>query len=101
MEFAFFVNKFFVFKSKNKHLLHILKEHFLFLGTRIISGLIEIFGLPLLVYIGMDQRIFDIEGAVAKAVIAVVVIITNYLFGKYLAFRKSKHTVSLPKQNDN
>lgn len=60
----------------------------MFLSARIFTRVIEIAGLPLLVYIGLDQEVFGIEGAVAKAILSVVVIILNYVFSKFAIFRK-------------
>jgi len=87
--FAFFVNKIYVFKKTETGLAGTLKELVLFFGARIASGVIEIGGLPLLVGLGLDQAVFGIEGAVAKAILSVVVIVSNYFFSKFIIFRKS------------
>jgi len=86
--FAFHVNKLYVFKSPYSSLKKTSKELFLFLGARVLSGFVDIFGLPLLVYIGVDQTVFGIEGAVAKVIISVVVIVLNYIFSKFVIFGK-------------
>ena len=59
-----------------------------FFAGRIFSGLVELFGLPLLMKLGLDQSIFGIEGFAAKLVVTVVVIILNYILSKFIAFRK-------------
>ena len=58
--------------------------------SRIASGVVEIVGPSLLIGIGLNQAIFGIKGAVAKAITSVVVIILNYLFSKLLVFRKKE-----------
>ena len=86
--FAFVVNKLYVFERKGSSATETVKELLLFFLARIATGVIEIFGLPLLVYIGLDQEILGIEGAVAKIVTSVFVIVANYLFSKFIIFRK-------------
>ena len=84
--FAFHVNKIYVFKRPYSSLKKTLRELFLFLGARVLSGFVDIFGLPLLVYIGIDQTVFGIEGAVAKLIVSVVGIVLNYIFSKFVIF---------------
>ena len=86
--FAFIVNKIYVFRSVGTSTKKTFKELSLFFYARIFSGIFEIAGLPLLVWIGLDQKIFGIEGAVAKIVISVIVIVLNYLFSKFVIFKK-------------
>jgi len=88
--FAYFVNKKYVFESKYVSVKHSIREVFLFYGGRVFSGIIEVGGLPLLVYFGVDQQVFGIEGSVAKIIISVLVIITNYLIMKFIVFRKKQ-----------
>ena len=87
--FAFYVNKIYVFKRKKTGTAGVMRELLLFFGARVFSGVIEIGGLPLLVYIGLDQTIFGIEGALAKALLSVIVIIMNYFFSKFIIFKRS------------
>ena len=86
--FAYFTNKIFVFESKSFKPLTLLKELVSFIAARALTGVIEIFGTPLLVKIGLSQKLFGIDGAVAKIIISVIVIILNYVFSKILIFRK-------------
>lgn len=95
--FAFVTNKCFVFESKGWELRGTLREAVSFLGSRILSGLIEIAGPALLMTVGLDQAILGIKGAMAKAITSVVVIILNYLLSKLLVFRK-KETKKQTKQ---
>jgi len=86
--FAFIVNKLFVFESVDFSFQKTAKEIILFIGARIFSGIFEIAGLPLLVFIGLNQTIFGIEGAVAKILISVIVVLSNYIFNKFVIFKK-------------
>lgn len=88
--FAFVTNKCFVFESKSWAAGKVWKEAAGFLLSRIASGVVEIVGPSLLIGIGLNQAIFGIKGAVAKAITSVVVIILNYLFSKLLVFRKKE-----------
>ena len=88
--FAFVVNKIYVFEQKKSSVPGVIKELLMFFLARAATGVFEILGLPFLVHIGLDQEVFGIEGAVAKAIISVIVIIANYLFSKFIIFRKKK-----------
>ncbi|QQK09053.1 GtrA family protein [Miniphocaeibacter halophilus] len=88
--FAFFTNKIFVFNSRNFKIPHLLREFALFLGGRLLTGIIEIVGFPILMFFGIDQIIFGIEGLVAKFLIGAIVVILNYFFSKYFVFKNRK-----------
>ncbi len=88
--FAYITNKFLVFESKDRTPRFVIIEALKFFGSRLVSGVFEI-GLPsALIAIGLNQAVFGIEGAVAKAITSVVVIILNYIFSKLIVFRKKK-----------
>ena len=91
--FAYITNKIFVFESKTTNAKELLREIALFLSARITSGLFEIVGVPFLVWIGLNQTIFGIEGMVAKVLVSVIVIVLNYVFSKIFIFKK-KGTVA-------
>ncbi|MDQ0359785.1 GtrA family protein [Breznakia pachnodae] len=93
--FAYVTNKLFVFESKKWDVTLVMKELSLFFGSRVLSGIVEIGGFSLLVFIGMDQTMFGIKGFVAKAFISVFVIVLNYVFSKLLVFKKDKADDSL------
>lgn len=77
--FAFFTNKFFVFRHKSEH---IFREFLTFFGARALSGLVEIGGFALFVdVIGFNDWI-------VKIAIAVFVVIANYVLSKFLIFKK-------------
>lgn len=88
--FAFVTNKWFVFESKSLELQALIKEFGMFVGARVITGVLEIVGLPVLYYMGMKQSILGIEGFLAKAVVSVLVVILNYVFSKILIFKEKK-----------
>ncbi len=87
--FAFFVNKLLVFRSTSMDMRVIVKESIFFFLTRFVSGMMEIFGPELLINIGLRKSIFGIKGAVAKVIVSVLVIVSNYVLSKILVFRKS------------
>ena len=86
--FAFITNKIWVFQSRSWKPLLVLREGGAFLGARIITGLLEIIGVPFLFYIGLDYPLFGIEGFAAKVIVTVIVIVLNYLFSKFFIFRR-------------
>lgn len=86
--FAYITNKLWVFESKSWNPKIVWKELGMFLSARIFSGIFEIGLFPVLVWMGMNQSIFGVEGMLAKIVIGVLVIVLNYIFSKLLIFRK-------------
>ena len=90
VSFAFVTNKIWVFKSKTQGFNAIAKEALSFFGSRAVTGLIEIGGVPLLQFMGLNQKIFGIDGMLAKISISVVIIVLNYIFSKFIVFKKQK-----------
>ncbi len=88
--FAFITNKLWVFESKSFKASLVFKEAGAFVVSRLATGCLEWFGLPLLMLIGFNQAIFGIEGMVAKVLISVLVIILNYVFSKLFVFKKKE-----------
>lgn len=108
--FAFVTNKLIVFKSKEKTARILIPELLSFYASRGLTGLLEIFVPTLLVNAGItftflgDGGIFpnalrdsgfiyttlSDRGLVPKMIVAVVVIILNYVFSKLIVFRKKK-----------
>lgn len=86
--FAFITNKLFVFKSKSFAFSVAFPELTKFLSARILTGVLEMAGVPLLVSLGLGMTIFGIEGAVAKIIVTIAVIILNYVFSKLFIFKK-------------
>ena len=87
--FAFITNKIWVFESKSFEMN--IKEFISFVAARAVTGVIEIFGVPLLVKIGLNQRIFGVDGALAKVIVSVVVVVLNYVFSKLIVFKNKKN----------
>ena len=88
--FAFFTNKIFVFESKSWEAKVFWREFISFMLARAFTGVLEIVGVPLLVKLGLNQKIFGIEAMWAKIVIAIIVVITNYIFSKLIIFTKKE-----------
>lgn len=88
--FAYITNKLFVFESKSFKPTILFKELGLFVGSRLISGAVEWVGVPLLVWLGLNQTIFGVEGMVAKVLVSVIVVILNYILSKLIVFKKEK-----------
>ncbi len=89
---AFVTNKLYVFESKDWTPSVAIKEGVSFIGARLFTGMIEILMPAGLMSIGLNQAIFGVEGAVAKAITSVLVIILNYVFSKLLVFRTKKNS---------
>lgn len=79
--FAYVTNRKWVFESKNPN---ILKEAVVFTASRLFSGGTELLLLFLMVDLG------KMNDLVAKAITAVLVVILNYITGKFLVFRKGR-----------
>lgn len=95
--FAYVTNKLWVFESKSWVPKVLLKEVPEFFAARIFSLLVEEGGLWLFVEkMGFDAFSFEILGfeftgkLIAKLVLAVIVVILNYFFSKFVIFAKKK-----------
>ena len=95
--FAYVTNKLFVFESKSWNVKLVAKEVSSFFTARIFSFLIEEAGLFLLVDIcNMENFAVDVFGftvsgnMISKVLLAVVVVVLNYFFSKFVVFRKKK-----------
>ncbi len=93
--FAYIVNKLFVFSVKSFDTRTVLRELLEFFGARAFSFLIEEAGMVLFVevfafkHISIDLSFFTITGdLIAKVILAVIVIILNYFFSKFIIFKK-------------
>lgn len=91
--FAFITNKVWVFDSKSWRPSVAFREFWMFVTSRLATGVIEWFGLPLLIKLGVDQTIFGIEGMVAKILVSVIVVILNYVLSKLFIFKR-KNTIN-------
>lgn len=95
--FAFVVNKKWVFNSKSWKLNIAGKELWQFFLARFGTGFIEWIGVPLLAGTILGQPLdldfinVHIEGFWAKVVTCIIVIILNYVFSKFIIFKKDKN----------
>ncbi len=95
--FAFVTNKLFVFESKAWGKAELGSEIPKFLGARVFSLIIEELGLILFIDLLKFSEIsktvigFEITGElIAKMIMAVIVIVLNYFFSKFMIFKKQK-----------
>lgn len=88
--FAYLTNKIFVFEQKSWKPNIAFFEFSKFVSSRLLTGVVEIAGVDILVYVGLNQTIFGIEGMVAKVTVSIVVVILNYFFSKLIVFKKKK-----------
>ena len=86
--FAFVTNKVWVFRSYSWKPGFVLREAALFVSARLLTGVLEMAGVPLLVRLGMDQTLFGVRGMVAKVAVSVIVLVLNYVFSKLIIFKK-------------
>ena len=86
--FAYITNKCWVFESKTDTLSDMFREFVSFIGARILTGVMEIFGVPFLVMLGLDQTLFGVEGFLAKIILSIISTILNYVFSKLFIFKK-------------
>ncbi len=86
--FAFTTNKWFVFMSKSVSAKTLLYELGSFFSARIFTGIIAWILFPILIFIGLDQSLFNTDGFLAKIITSIIEIVLNWLFSKYVVFRK-------------
>lgn len=83
---AYISNKLFVFENKSWK--NVKREFCMFISARLLSGVLEILGLPVLISIFSWEPVFGIEAFLEKLIISIVVIILNYVFSKWIVFKK-------------
>jgi len=77
--FAYFTNRKYVFKSKNENM---LKEATSFVGSRILSLLMDMFTMFIIV------SVMHLNDKIGKLVSQVIVTIANYVLSKLFVFKK-------------
>lgn len=82
--FAYWTNRKFVFKSKNKDLKSVGEEFVSFIGARVATGLMEI----VLMFLMVDLA--DLNEFISKLVCQVLVIVANYFLSKLWIFKEKK-----------
>lgn len=95
--FAYITNKIWVFDSKSWAFKVLIKEIPEFFLARVFSLLVEESGLWLLIEkMGFDRFSFTALGfeitgkLIAKIILAVIVVILNYIFSKFIIFARKK-----------
>lgn len=95
--FAFFVNKLWVFESKSFKFSVIRTEIIGFLSARILSLGLEEAGLFLMIdllkfnVLKTEILGFSLTGElIAKLIMQIIVVIANYIFSKFIIFKKEK-----------
>ena len=86
--FAFAANKIWVFRSFSWKPGFVLREAVLFVSARLLTGVLEMGGVPLLVSLGLNQTLFGVRGMLAKVAVSVIVLVLNYVFSKLIIFKK-------------
>ena len=96
--FAYVTNKLFVFESKSWSLKLVAKESMEFVGARIFSFLIEEGGMWVFIsLLGFGELSLNVIGftvtgqLIVKLILAVIVVIMNYFFSKFIIFKNSKN----------
>lgn len=91
--FAYVTNKLFVFESKSLELKVVIREITEFFAARLFSFAVEEGGLVLFVRLlhfgkySLEILSFEISGQmIAKVILAVIVVILNYFFSKFIIF---------------
>ena len=79
--FGYFTNRAYVFQSKNPNM---LKEAISFASSRLVTLVLESIIMRILPFV------FGMNDWIATFIAAVVVTITNYVFSKFIVFRKKK-----------
>jgi Predicted membrane protein len=82
--FCYITNKIFVFRTKCDDWQQLIKEIVLFILARSVTFLMDYFGVVLLV------EVIGIKSFISKAVLMVLVVLTNYLSGKWFVFKKDR-----------
>ncbi len=82
--FAFITNKLYVFEDKDNSLTKIISQFIKFFSVRLVTLILN----STLFYVMTD--ILAINDFISKFVIAIVIIILNYVFSKLIVFSKKK-----------
>lgn len=90
--YAFFANKYYVFKSHCSNLFEAFKELVRYIFARGFTGLIDYFGLMFAV------EILSFDEIISKYVLTIMVIVINYFLGKKMVFREADEGSDLEEQ---
>lgn len=81
VSFAYVTNRKYVFKSNNSN---VKRELFSFVGSRVITLLMDMF------IMGLFVTILGFNDKIMKIISQVIVIVSNYFFSKIIVFKKQK-----------
>ena len=79
--FAYFTNRKYVFESKNTHM---VQEAAAFFGARVTTLLMDMGFMALLV------SVIHMNDKIAKILVQFLIVVANYVFSKFIVFRKQK-----------
>lgn len=85
---AFLSNKAFVFQKGDWSPQALLREGGMFVGSRVLSGIVGVGLVPVLMKLGITQSVLGIPGFAAKFLAECVAMILSYFLSKYAVFRK-------------
>ena len=83
---AYFLNKTFVFKSRDWSSSVVLSEFLKFSGGRLFSGILETVLVVALTALGLGQEVFGISGFTAKFISSGIIMVVNFYLGKKTVF---------------
>ena len=83
--FCYVTNKIFVFRTPYEGLKVLLKEMLAFIFARGVTSVLDYVGVLVLV------ELVNCQEMLSKCIMAVVVVVVNYLFSKFFVFKKKGH----------
>ncbi len=100
--FSYLVNRLRVFHSAARSAGELLSEAAKFYGFRLAVGVVEMGSVPFLVWLGVDGNVLGAKGMVAKMISTPLIILLNYLIGRFFVFRKQREArVDAKKSREN
>ena len=81
--YGYFINKFFVYKSKRNNILQTAKESFKYAISRAITGVLDY------VLVILFVETFNFNKIAVKIFVMIIVIVLNYTLGKFWVFKKN------------
>lgn len=85
---AFLTNKAFVFQKGDWSPRALMREGGMFVGSRLLSGAVGVGLVPVLMRLGVDQRVLGVPGFAAKFLAECIALVLSYFLSKYAVFRK-------------
>lgn len=82
--FAFFANKFIVFRRMDIKLNILISEFISFIGSRAFTGILDM----IFMYIGVS--IFHYDDFFVKIIVNIFIILLNYILGKFFVFKNNE-----------